>query len=77
MCKYLYCADFASYHIKYLLSQIFQKAASVNTGFFTVGHPYICSTNSFLVVASSSLYHPYLLILKRPSKPFKPGIFTF
>ena len=34
MFKYLYFADFASYHIKYSLSQIFQKAASVNTGFF-------------------------------------------
>jgi hypothetical protein len=77
MCKYLYCADFASYHIKYLLSQIFQKAASVNTGVFAVGHLHTYSTNSFLVVASSSLYRRYLLILKRPSKPYKPGIFTF
>lgn len=77
MCKYLYCAEFASYRITYLLSQIFQKAASVNTGFFAVGHLYTYSTNSFLVVASSSLYHPYLLILKRSSKSYKPGIFTF
>ena len=80
MCKYLYCADFASYHIKYLLSQIFQQATSVSTGFFfffAVGHLDTYSTNIFLVVASFSLYHPYLLILKRPSKTYKPGSFTF
>lgn len=67
MSKDLYCADIASYQIKYLLNQIIQKAASVEEWVF-------CSTTPLHLLYKQHfcnkqfLFIPPVLINIQPSR---------